>query len=105
MSQPFISYREIKNDLLCYFILQKSHPHYVGIISVGKLNDVLSSVPIAGYQLFVNFDGCLIGNFVPSYLDVIKDIDRVMRSMSDWYLANRIITDEKKYSKFKLQMT
>lgn len=102
--QPFISYRENnETGILCYYILQKKHPHYIGIVSVGKLDTVLSSVPIAGYNLYVNFDGVLESkSFIPSYKDVLVDIELSMGRMGDWFLNNRIIPDAKKYQKFKI---
>jgi hypothetical protein len=77
--------------------------HYVGIISVGKLDTVISSVPIAGYNLYVNFDGVLESkSFIPAYKDVIQDIEWQMMAMAEWYRVNIIIPDAKKYAKFRI---
>lgn len=103
---PFISYRENNEyGILCYYILQKKSPHYIGIISVGKLDSVLSSVPIAGYNLYVNFYGVLENkSFIPSYKDVLVDIELQMAAMGNWFLTNRILTEQKKYAKFKINI-
>lgn len=106
MKQPFISYREEnENGLLCYYICQKEHPHYVGIISVGQLVESLASAPVANYNLYVNFIGVLRGNYVPNYSDVLQDIQRNVWEMANWFYINRIVTEPKKYSKFKLHDT
>jgi len=100
---PYITYREIDSEgRLCYYILQKQFPHYKGIIALGKLENALSSAPIAGYKMYVNFNGTLRGNLIPSYNDVMKEIDIIMEDMAIWFLNNRILADQKKYSKFKL---
>jgi len=104
MKHQFITYREEnESGLLCYYICQKAHPHYVGIVSVGQLLDSLANAPVGGYNLYVNFHGCLHGNYVPSYKDVINDITATMWQMAEWFLNNRVIKEPKKYSKFKLK--
>lgn len=103
MSQSFITYREEnETGLLCYYIVQKAHPHYCAIVSVGPLTDRLSSVPVGGYNLYVNFNYCLRGHYVPSYNDVMDEISAVMWQMSNWFLINRVLTDQRRYSKFKI---
>lgn len=99
----YITYREIDTEgRLCYYILQKEFPHYKGIIALEKLENTLSSAPIAGYKMYVNFNGTLRGNLIPSYNDVLKEIDIIMEDMAIWFLNNRILADQKKYSKFKI---
>ena len=99
----YITYREIDTEgRLCYYILQKEFPHYKGIIALGKLENTLSSATIAGYKMYVNFNGTLRGNLIPSYNDVLKEIDIIMEDMAIWFLNNRILADQKKYSKFKI---
>lgn len=100
---PFISYREIDSgNRLCYYILQKAHPNYIGIISVSPLPDTLASVPIGDYNLYVNFHSTLQGNYVPSYKDVMQDIEGCVWQMANWFYTHRILTDKKKFSKFKI---
>lgn len=103
MNEPFLTFRELNDTgVLCYYILQKAQPHYVGIVSVGILPESLASAPIGGYNLYVNFSSCLHGNYIPNFKDVIMDINSVLWSMGNWFLNNRVLTDQKKYSKFKL---
>lgn len=100
---PYITYRETDiNGRLCYYILQKQFPHYVGLISLGKMDNVISSIPVGGYNLYVNFNGVLQGNFIPSYNDVLDEIDVVLSSMADWFYYNRVVIEPKKYSRFKI---
>lgn len=103
MKQQFITYRELNDTgLLCYYICQKAHPNYVGIVSVGQMVDTLASAPVGGYNLYVNFNGCLHGNYVPSYNTVIDDITHTMWDMATWFYENRVMAEPKKYSKFKI---
>lgn len=105
MKQPFISFREQnENGLLCYYICQKAHPNYVGIVSVGQLVDSLASAPVGGYNLYVNFNGTIQGHYVPSYDNVIDDITHAMWSMATWFFNNRVLNDPKKYNKFKIKI-
>lgn len=100
---PYISYREPNEDgLLCYYILQKAHPNYVGIIANGILEKALSYAVVPGYSLYVNFAGTIQGNFIPHHQFVLEEIGIVMTAMSDWFLYNRIATDLKKYNKFAI---
>lgn len=103
MSQPYITYRELNNEgLLCYYVLQKAFPHYVAIISYGKLEDSIYSEPVAGYNLWLNFNGCLRGRFMPSYKDVLEDIRICLMDMAIWFYNNRVAIEPKKYIKFKI---
>lgn len=102
MSHKYITYRETDSQgLLCYYILQKAHPHYKAILSIGKLEDTLASMPVLGYNLYLNFNGTLVGNFLPFYNDAIKDIEATLLDMSEWFYINRILAEPKKYSKFR----
>ncbi|MES2287390.1 MAG: hypothetical protein V4547_16980 [Bacteroidota bacterium] len=103
MIPNYITYREQDNSgRLCYYILQKAYPHFIGIISVGQLENSLCSIPIANYNLYVNFHATLVGRFLPSYKDVLEDIELSMAGMADWFYHNRILADYKKYNKFKI---
>ena len=100
--QQFITFREKDdNGDLQYYVLQRRHPHIVGLISPSPLFFIVPSCVIGGYNLWVSFSGCLIGNFIPSYMNVEDEISQTIEEMSAWYLENRILADEKKYKKFK----
>lgn len=99
---PYITFRETDSSgRLCYYILQKAHPHYKALLSVGKLEDTLASMPVLGYNLYLNFNGCLRGNVLPAYKDAIQEIEFVLDSMATWFYENRVLAEPKKYLKFK----
>lgn len=102
MSQ-YITYRESDPNLgLQYFILQKDFPHYLCLITEFKILDsVIPPHNIVGYNLWLNFKGTLRGMVFPGYANIQKDISFVMNDMADWFYANRVIPQEKKFKKFK----
>jgi len=98
----YLTYRETDSgNRLCYYILQKEFPHYKALLSVGKIEDALVSMPILGYNLYVNFNGVLRGNLIPNYNNVMDEIKMIMDEMADWFYHNRILIEPKKYNKFK----
>lgn len=103
MSIPYITYREPNKDgVLQYFVLQKSHPHYVGKLT-GYTDEVsLLKVPISGYALQLNFHGVLRGRYLPAYKGVDEDLLIEFQKMAQWFLDERILKDEKRYKKFKI---
>lgn len=100
---PFITYREADNNgQLQYYILQKEHPHFIGVISTSPTKLLVPAIPITAHNLWVVFDGTLRGSLIPSYLNVGEEIKSVMMDMAQWYYANRIAVEPKKYKKFKV---
>lgn len=97
---PYITFREGDNGLQ-YYILQKEFPHYLCLITDYRLNSAIPPHKIVGYNLWVNFNGTIRGMVVPGYFDVQKDILFVMNDMADWFYANRIVPQDKKFKKFK----
>ncbi len=101
--QPFITYREENEEgVLCYYILQKSFPHYVGVVVSRPDFDALVNAPLPEYNLYVSYGGCLIGNVVPSYSNSDAERDAIFYAMAEWYYWNRIKKEPKKYEKFKI---
>ena len=99
---PYITFRD--NDSsgnLQYYVLQRAYPHFVGRVSAQPEAGTWQS-PIAGYNLWLIFAGSLRGNVIPSYQNISEQIQEVFDSMANWYYSNRIITDEKKFKKFKI---
>ena len=98
----FITYRE-KDEagILQYYILQKDFPHIIGIID-NKPSEGNWYSPIAGYYLYVVFNYTLRGKMIPSYKNIGEEISAVLDSMATWFCAERILPDEKKYKKFKI---
>ena len=99
----YITFRDNDNDgVLQYYILQREFPHYVGLISSIPIPEAMCCSPIPGYNMYVVFSGTLRGNIVPSYKDIVKEIESVFDDMATWYYSERIMKDEKKYKKFKI---
>lgn len=102
----YITFREEdKFGVTGYFILQKVSPHFVARVVNYPVEKSLSNSPVAGYNLYVTFDGTITGNFLPYYSGAIHEIDLLMIEMAAWFLENRIKTNEKKYAKFKITST
>lgn len=101
----FITYREEdKNGNLCYYILQKDFPHFVGIISTSPSEGTWQSA-IPNYNLWVVYAGTIRGNFVPSYRNISEETQSVFDEMAHWYYANRICEEPNKYKKFKINVS
>lgn len=100
---PYITYRDTDdNGELQYYILQRTFPHYIGLItSVPVINSWQAT--IAGYNLYVMFNGTIRGNIIPNYKDVSDEIQQIMDSMATWYYHNRILKEPNKYKKFKVK--
>ena len=101
---PYITFRDKdKNGDLQYYILQRDFPHYVGRIVVSPKQGALINQSIAGYNLWVCFDGTLRGNFIPSYSTVTEEISNVYFNMAAWFYSERIVMDKNRFKKFKIK--
>lgn len=98
---PYITYRELQEGRLQYYILQKEFPHYVGVISSHPVNSTLCQIAIPGYNLWVVFGGTIRGNFIPSYTDIQNEIETEFQKMAIWFLTERIQAEPKKFNKWK----
>lgn len=102
----FITYREPDNDgNLCYYILQRDFPHYMGVISTRPRKYLVEAHPISGYYMWIVFDGTLRGKQVPSYTNVIDEINESISKMAIWYLQTVILPKKEKYKKYKINDT
>jgi hypothetical protein len=99
-----LTYRE-PDDVgrLCFYILQKKFPHYVGLLVTNPREGALVNSPVPSYNLWITFSGCLNGNFIPGYADVLEEIQDVFNDMAIWYYQNRLLENPKTYSRFKIQ--
>jgi hypothetical protein len=101
---PFITFRDKdKNGELQYYVLQREHPHYVGCISSHPVAGAIAQSPVSGYYLWVVIQSTLRGNFIPAYNNVDKDMAVIADNMAAWFWAERIVSDKKKYKKFKIE--
>lgn len=100
--KDYLTFREEENGELKYYILQRAFPHMIGVVTDLPLIKSLSYSPIAGYNMYVNFHSTL-SNAIPSYKNIIEEINIVISEMATWFLVNRIIGNEKRFDKFKIQ--
>lgn len=100
----FITFREPDDTgEVQYYILQREHPHYIGVIKNLPREKTLMRAAIPGHILWVEFAGTLRGNFVESRVDIVAELNGVFTDMAEWFYLNRIKPNEKKFKKFKLK--
>jgi len=101
--QPFLTYRETDNDgVLQYYILQKEWPHYSGMVVTDPYFKTILKIPIAGYNMYVSFNGVLRGRCIPILKGEDKEMLVVLQNMGSWFFDNRILPNPSKYKKFKV---
>lgn len=104
MTLPFITYREPdKNGNLEYYVLQRDFPHWVGRISTIPKEGALAQSTIAGYNMYVIIEGTLRFGLIPTYKNVMEEMQLVADTMAVWYYTDRMIMDKKRYEKFKIK--
>lgn len=106
--QPFITFRDIEDGELRYFILQRAFPNYVAVISESPFvkegkRQWVPSVPLTDHNLWIEFWGTVQGRYMPGYKDVFEEVKDVMESMALWFYNERVSKDLKKYKKWNLQ--
>lgn len=102
--EAYITYMEFNEKGQAeYFILQKAFPHFLAKVSPFPSTVLVDAAPIAGYNLYMRFSYTLRGMEVPSYKNIIEEIQMVLMDMAAWYLQNRIIKEPKRYFKFKIK--
>lgn len=100
--KDYITFRDLDNEnQLQYYVLQRDFPHYIAQISTYPKENLIPSIQITGYYLWIVFCGTLKGNLITGYKNTLEDIKFVMNDMAIWYYANRIVVNDKKYKKFK----
>lgn len=103
---PYVTYKDTdKKGNLQFYILQRDFPHYVGYLSYFPVEGALAQIPISGHNIWVVFGGTLRGNYVPSYSDVILQIEITMQFMATWFYENRILPDQKRYKKWLIPIS
>ena len=99
----YITYRELnKEGEHEYYILQKDFPHFCGLISTSPKEVFVPPSVVSGYNLWIVFNGCLRGFVMPSYNGIDNEIMSILEDMAVWFYENRIVINEKKFKKFKL---
>lgn len=102
----FITFRDKdKKGNLQYYVCGREYPHFVGRIGMTPEKVVVDAIPMTGYKLFMIFCGTLSGNRIPALDKIDEQITSSLMKMSAWYYENRILVDEKRYKKFKINVT
>ncbi len=102
----YITYRDTDNeDNLQYYVLQKDYPHIVAMISDIPIINFVQPVPVSGYNLWLIFSGTLRGNFLPGYNSIFEEVKVVVTDMALWFYENRVLSNEKKYKKWKVNVS
>lgn len=100
---PYITFRDKDNeDNLSYFILSRKWPYYIGKITDQIPQHSLIYVAIPAHRLFITYYGVLEGPYIPAQKNILEEIQTAFTDMADWYYANRILPEAKKYKKFAL---
>jgi hypothetical protein len=100
----FITFRDKdENGEMQYYVLQRAFPHFVGRISPVPIEGALANEPVAGYNLYVTFNGTLVGNLIPNYRNIQAEISSVFLSMALWFHAERVLLDTSRFKKFKIK--
>ena len=101
---PYITFREPdEKGELQYYILQRQHPNYIGVIQSVPRENILMRAAVPGHLLWVEFAGTIRGNFVEARVDVVEELDGIFTDMAQWFYLNRVKLNEKKFKKFKLK--
>lgn len=99
---PYITFRELQDGKLEYFILQKEFPHFLGKIVTYPNPKSLVNAPVAGYNLWVSFNGVINGNYYPSNIST-EEMQVIFETMALWFASERIIGNGKRFDKFKIK--
>jgi hypothetical protein len=90
---------------LCFYILQRSFPHFVGRLVTYPKEGAIVNQAISGYNLWITFEGTLRGNIVPNYRNIIDEINEAFFDMAAWFYTEKIILDKQTYQKYKINDT
>lgn len=101
--EPFITYKEkdVNGDDR-FYILQRSFPHYQGIILEQPKDGALAIAPISGHHLYITYAGTIQGNYILAKADVQSEVQSVFQKMAEWFYIKMVSVDPKRYKKFKI---
>lgn len=103
MNQKYLTYREEDEfGRLCFFILQKAHPNFIGVLVANPAEGAIINVPISNYNLWITFNNTLMGSYIPATKGIMSEISLVFYDMAKWYYENRV-KGVKKFDKFKIK--
>ena len=96
MRKPFIAYFEDRE----LYVMQRAYPSYVG--KVIELPSRKQNHPVPGYHLFIQYDGTIQGNFMPTWSDVQQEINETLDNMAT-FISEWMEVNESGYEKFKIK--
>lgn len=100
----FITYREPdEKGELQYYILQKEFPHFIGRLVNKPIEGAIINSAVPSYNLWITFNFTLRGNVIPSYKNIITEIEIIYSNMANWFHNERILLEEKKFYRFKIK--
>src|SRR5678816_3056798 len=92
---PYITFREMDEEgRLCFFILQKAFPNYIGLLVSSPREGGIVNAPIPKYRLWITYAGVLSGNFFPGHSGALQEVQQVFNSMSEWYYICLLYTSD-----------
>jgi hypothetical protein len=101
--EPYITYRDFNNKgELEYYILQRKFPHYQGVILEQPKDGAIMTAPVSCHHLYITFAGTIQGNYVLSKAALELELSSVFEDMANWFYSKRVVTDPKRYKKFKI---
>lgn len=104
MRIPFVTFREVdETGTLRYYILQKDFPHNLGKILSQPDHEAIVQSIVPAYNLYIVWSGTLRGNMIAAYPDYKKELQQTFDQMATFFYTERILVDEKRYSKFKIK--
>ncbi len=99
----YITFRDVdSNNELCYFILLRKWPYYIGKVIPYYQPDAIAIANVPAHSLWVVYDGVIEGRYFPSNGAMKDELKEVFQKMAEWYYANRILTNPKKFKKWAL---
>lgn len=103
MKNRYITFREEDEfGRLCFFILQKAQPNFIGLLVSSPVEGAIINVPISNYNLWITWGGTLVGNYIPAIKGVLPELYLVFNDMAKWYYEHRV-NGVRKYEKFKIK--
>lgn len=98
---PFILFKEKdKNGNIQQYVLQRDYPNYIGVVNFRPIETTICQQPIAGYNLWVNFNGSLRGNMMPLDKGSLKEMEEIFFNMACWFYTEM---DTIKYESYKIK--
>jgi hypothetical protein len=90
-----------KKDVLEYFIVSETLPHYKGEVTFDNPDD-MPHATVAGYRFNILYRGTLAGPYAPMHKQWKEEIQASLNSMAVFFKETVIDQMPAKYKKFKV---